>query len=116
MENSEYQEGFKSELLSLYLGKYKPRFTLQKVANMNSVAYFTGPYPKLILTYDATPRQKAISVALFECIKINADDPWYGIFDDYQIEVVSVSIEDPLGMEKIEQAITRSFLAGTNGY
>ena len=51
-------------------------------------------------------------INLYEYIKIEKDDEYYGAFTFYQINVLTISIEDPNSINKTEKAIARIFLSG----
>lgn len=101
---------FGEQLLRLYLGKYEHRFNA--FPHNGGVILHSGPYPTLVVTYTDV-LIKPMLIRLFEYINIEEDDPWFGILDHYQNELFAVSIEDPDGMKKMETAVTKSFLAGT---
>ena len=103
---------FGEELLRLYLGKYEHRFSLEKQGS--NIAFHTGPHPKLILSLRIVEKDQ-LHVTLYEHIKIGMDDPWYGLFEDYQLEIFRVSIANPHGTNQMEKAITKSFLTGARG-
>jgi hypothetical protein len=52
-------------------------------------------------------------VSLAEYIEVEKDDQYHGIFDYYQIDIITVPVEDPEGVKKVEKAIAKSFLTGT---
>lgn len=96
---------FREDLLRLYLGRYANRF--KQIKTRSGVVLYTDPHPLLVV------QLYHVWVKLSEYIKVEEDDQYYGIFDHYQIDIETVPIEDPDGAEKIETAIAKSFLAGT---
>ena len=67
----------------------------------------TEPHPQLAVQLDLA------WVSLVEYIDIEEEDPYYGAFDHYQIDIIMIPIEDPEGLNKFEKAITKAFLSGT---
>ena len=67
----------------------------------------TEPYPQLAVQLNFS------WVSLAEYIDIEEEDPYYGAFDHYQIDIIMVPIGDPEGLSKFEKAITKAFLSGT---
>ena len=111
---------FREDLLRKYLGKYESRFKSLKsapthtahAAPMRNAAatetiLYTEPHPLLVIQF------ASILISLVEYIEIEEEDPYYGAFDHYQIEIITVPLHDPNGFKKIEEAITRSYLTGT---
>jgi hypothetical protein len=96
---------FREDLLRLYLGKYESRF--KPLPNRSGTVLHTDPYPILVV------QLSDVWISLAEYIEIEKDDANYGAFDYYQIDIIAVPIEDPEGVKKIEIAIAKSFLAGT---
>ena len=99
---------FREDLLRMYLGKYEGRFRLLKEHTAASdIVLCTDPHPILVVTFEG------VWVSLLEYVEIEKEDPFSGIFDYYQIEIVEVPLCDPEGFQKVEKAITRSYLSGT---
>ena len=96
---------FREDLLRSYLGKYESRFKLLK--SKNGIILCTDPHPVLVI------QLSNVWVSLKEYVTIEKDDSYYGTFDYYQIDIIEIPIEDPEGAKKIEIAIAKSFLAGT---
>lgn len=96
------------QIVLMYLGKYKDQFF--SLNALNRYVYISKcNSPMLALEYDPNLKQ----VILYEYIKIESDDVWSGTFVHYCHEIEWVSIEDPSGTNKMEKAITNSFLTGT---
>lgn len=103
---------FQEQLLRLYLGKYENRFNSFFYNDSGDVVLYTILQPMLIVKFELEDRND-IYVALCEHVPIEEDDPWYGTFNSYQCEIVSIPIEDPSGMKKMETAVAKSLLTGT---
>lgn len=97
---------FQENLLRLYLGKYESRF--RPVKNRHGgIVMLTEPHPQLAVQLNYA------WVSLAELIDIEEEDPFYGAFDHYQIDIIMVPVEDPEGVKKVEKAIAKAFLSGT---
>lgn len=96
---------FQENLLRLYLGKYESRF--KSLVNRQGITLHTDPYPILVIQLHHT------WVSLSEYIEVEEEDPYYGSFDYYQINIIAVPVGDPDGIKKIEKAVGKSFLTGT---
>jgi hypothetical protein len=102
---------FREDLLRSYLGRYGSRFaSLQSTGN---TTLCTDPYPILVIQLHISLGSKSWTVSLAEYIEIEPEDPYHGIFDHYQIEIIAIPIEDPHGAKKMEVAVAKSFLVGT---
>ena len=104
--NSLNTKNFREDLLRLYLGKYANRF--KPLADRVSIVFVTDPHPLLVV------KLLGADIALYEYIEVEKEDPYFGAFDYYCIEIITVPIGDPCATKTIETAVAKSFLAGTH--
>lgn len=105
MDSSLSTKSFRENLLRLYLGKYANRF--KPLEDRENTILITDPYPILVA------KLLGAKISLYEYIEIEKEDVYFGTFDYYQIEIVTIPVGDPYGAKTIETAVAKSFLAGT---
>lgn len=108
---------FQEDVLRSYLGKYQERFKPIRPydAYLNSkrkdiITLCTDPDPMIVAQMWVDPEAR---ICLCEYVQVEQDDPYYGTFTFYQIDILTVSLADPDGPIKIESAIAKTFLTGT---
>ena len=96
---------FAEHVIRSFLGKYQNRF--HTISDKSSIVLITDPNPLLAVQL-AGP-----NIGLYEYIDIEEDDPFYGTFDHYCIEIITISVSDPTASKRIEAEVGKTLLAGT---
>ena len=96
---------FAEHVMRSYLGKYQNRF--RTISTKDAIVLITDPNPLLAVQLYGP------NIGLYEYIEIEEDDPYYGNFDHYCIEIVTISVSDPTARNRIEKEVAKTLLAGT---